>query len=243
MTKKNEAIKTENAAITEDTAITEVTTQVPEVQPTVAEMMEREIQLALDGITTFNEGWAALLKLAEGRVDESQLALDRASDAEIMRRLKLLWSKRVAVKKALENATLAGDEKLMTEKQSELDALADTEAEMNSYRTPTRAGRTTSGGVNKSDVDPSTLADDQLELGKLIRNLQSKKSIAKKAGDDKTVTEMEAKIAEAAKYRVAGAASPKTALTGQIAAALEVFQALPQTPEIVEQIKKLKALL
>jgi hypothetical protein len=233
MTKKNEVV-----ANTENIAPAQEVIQVPEVVTSVDYVAQGLEPILKSGLSD-NERWAMILQLAEAHVDESALPLDKVSDGEIVRRLRLLWSKRVALKKTLENAKTVEDAE---KAQTALDELQVTEDEMNSYRTG--KGARHGGGVVKTDIAPELLKDDQLELSKLIRNLQSKKSIAKKAGDDATVKDMEARIAEAVKYRTTSPTTAKTQeLNSKIAAALQALQLLPPSEEINVQIEALKKLL
>ena len=96
--------------------------------------------------------WAKISQLAGSKIDESTIAdLSLLSDTEIMRRLRLLWSKRVAAKKS--NDLLA------------LEDIAAKEAELQSHRTAKISRRS---NVVSSESDPTTLTQEQ--LNKLIRN-------------------------------------------------------------------------
>lgn len=222
----------------------------PSIKPapsTLAGIMT-QVGRVLDGETNDNEKLARIVKLAENNIDYSVLPFDLCSDAELMRRLKLVWSKKVAAKKA-----------------NKLDVLADLEHqenELNSYRDH-KANRT--GTVSSDNVDHSTLS--QLDLQKLIRNYQSKKSGAKKlyeaaildiakatdpvvvealtksADENKNLMEhWQAKVDDASKYRTSTPAAARSAeLTGQIKDMIALLKTLPQTDEVVSQIKKLEA--
>jgi hypothetical protein len=120
-----------------------------------------------------------------------------------------------------------------------------------SYKSTTGTSR---AGVQSSEnVDPSTL--DQLNLGKLIRNYQSKKSTAKKAadasvGDEKAkqlalVDYWQNKVDEATKYRTTSDAGKKVVETNnKVKDILATLQAGASTdPAVLAMIASLKALL
>ena len=171
--------------------------------------------------------WASIVKLASSKIDETTITdLRLLSDTEIMRRLRLLWSKRVAAKK--NNDLLA------------LESIATDEAELQSHRTKTTAKR---GSTVSADVDPTTLS--QADLNKLIRNVQSKKCTAKKAGlvDDMAVFQAEEDKLKL--LRTGEAAAPKgpSAMSSKITATIAALEALPQSEEIAAQIEMLKSLV
>jgi hypothetical protein len=180
-----------------------------------------------------------LVKIAENNVDYTDVPYELCSDAELMRRLKLVWSKKVAAKKAGKVDELAD-----LEKQEEM---------LNSYRTVASTKRT--GTVSSDNVDHSKMS--QLDLQKLIRNYQSKKSTAKKQyeaalaeGDTKSAEEFKGvmehwqeRVEDASKYRTSGSNTRTAELTKQVNDTLAILRQLPQSDEIAAKIKELESLL
>lgn len=211
------------------------------------------VATVLAGEDSDNTKLAKIMKIAEHNVDYTELPYDLCTDAELMRRLKLLWSKRVAAKKAGDFATLEDIDKQ--------------EAIINSYKT-VKATRT--GTVSSENVDHSKLG--QADLQKLIRNYQSKKSNAKKlyeaaladlkvAQEQGLDTELErlsnlaaehrnlmehwqAKVDDASKYRTSTPAGQKNAaLVQQIKDTIAALEPLKDNPQVAEKIEQLKKLL
>jgi len=169
--------------------------------------------------------WATISKLASSKVDESIITdLSLLSDAEIMRRLRLLWSKRVAAKKNNDLVALAD--------------IATAEEELQSFRTKTTSRRS---GTVSADVDPTTLSQEN--LNKLIRNVQSKKCTAKKAG---LVDEVAIHQAEEDKLKAMRTGEPSvkgpSAMSLRILDTIAALEALPQSDVVDAQIAMLKTL-
>jgi hypothetical protein len=198
----------------------------------------RQITELLQSGGDTNAMLAKVLQVASLAVDESKLPADQCSDAELLRRLKLVWSRKTMAKKA-----------------GELDKLAQLEAD-EQYLSSLRTKKVNRGGVVTSDVDPSKLS--QSDLTKLIRNYQSKKCTAKKAmeaavadGNTEEATKQaglvehwQAKVDDASKYRTTTPAQAKVSdMTKRINEAIAGLEALPKTPEIEQQIAALKALV
>lgn len=206
--------------------------------PAVLDNVLEQIAVVLAQPETANTRLARIMKLAEHNVDYTELPYELCTDAELMRRLKLLWSKRVAAKKAGDFATLEDIDKQ--------------EAEINSFRT---AKVTRTGTVSSDNVDHSKLT--QVDLQKLIRNYQSKKSSAKKlyeaavaSNDEKLAEEQknlmehwQAKVDDASKYRTGSTNQRSAELTKQIQDTVAMLKMLPQSDEIAAKIKELEALL
>lgn len=170
--------------------------------------------------------WAMLMRVAASKIDESTITdLNMVSDAEIMRRLRLLWSKRVAAKKAGNLVDLA--------------AIDEKEKELQAHRTKSASRRT---GVVSGDTDPTKL--DQYDLGKLIRNVQSKKSVAKKAGELDKVAELQV---EEDKLKGLRTEAPKGAaangMSAKIAETIAALEALEPSDTVAAQILMLKTLI
>lgn len=170
--------------------------------------------------------WAMISKLAASKIDETIITdLSLLTDTEIMRRLRLLWSKRVAAKKV--NDLIA------------LEDIAAQEAELQSHRTAKSSRR---GNTVSADSDPTTLSQEN--LNKLIRNVQSKKCTAKKLGNQADVDMYQAEEDKLKALRVEGPAVPKgpSAMSLKILATIEALRALPQSDVVDAQIKMLETL-
>lgn len=172
--------------------------------------------------------WAKILQLASSKVDESTITdLSLISDAEIMRRLRLLWSKRVAAKKANDLVLLA--------------SIDEDEKELQSHRKSSRSGRR-GGSVVSADSDPTKLSQE--DLNKLIRNVQSKKCSAKKVGDQVLIDTLQA---EEDRLKALRTTAPKvatpSAMSTKIADTIAALELLPKSDVVDAQILMLKALL
>lgn len=216
-----------------------------------------------------------ILTIAVKNVDESKLPLDRCTDSELNKRLSVVYSKKVPAKKLKEAEYMAtirvsvDPDHELTEVEATVrealivkvtakslaadqayDDLLAQEAEIKSFKT-TQATRANT--LNSDDADPSIL--NQLDLGKLIRNYQSKKSTVKKAMESaSTATEIlkqknlvdywQNKVDEASKYRTTSDASKKNVATNsKVADIIKGLESGLQTPEVASMIAQLKGLL
>ena len=169
--------------------------------------------------------WATIVRIASSKIDETTITdLSLISDTEIMRRLRLLWSKRVAAKK--NNDIVA------------LEQIANDEAELQSHRTVTKR----SGSTVSAAADPTKLS--QSDLNKLIRNVQSKKCTAKKSANLVEVAQYQA---EEDKLKLLRTNEPTvkgpSAMSLKIGETIAALEALPQSQEVTDQIAMLKSLM
>lgn len=259
--------------------ITQVQEEAPKTEetPVVAEHVAiLDIRDILGNSGSVESKLARIMKICADNIDESKIPLELCTNGELDRRLSLVYSKKVPAKKAKEAAvqaymtaslvqtdTMSDDEKAVNNKKLEdllhksaeadnaYDELIVQEEYIKSFKSATNRR---AGTVSSETADPTKM--DQLDLGKLIRNYQSKKSNAKKAADaakvDGNLVEMEKqlglveywqnKVEEANKCKT-DAPKSSSVTTSKITDVIAGLEAAPQTEETKAMIAKLKALL
>jgi hypothetical protein len=235
---ENKAEEVKPVVTTEENKAEEVksadTTEVKTEQATTEAAKAAESAMALEVASILartdiseTERWMLLMKAAETKVDESKIEdLSLLSEAEIQRRIKNIASKKTAARKK-------NDVLLLTKLEGEEEALKAVRQK------PTRSR----AGAISSDVDPTTLSQE--DLRKLIRNVQSKKCSAKKAGDEAKVAEYakEEERLSALRKPIEGGTTAGSAMSVKINQTIAELEKLEQTEMVKTQIAMLKSLL